>query len=342
MCSIVIAMVIEAPTRRLSMTTTYSPVPDITTRRRSTRTHDRQFRIRRTEASDIDVVAAMLASESIGVSQESMNWNDNINRLRAQSIIEKQLRYRLAAVEEGRNTAHRMKDYNNNDEICHLWSNTNLRDKIQTASFLSKEESCWTTHNFELTPTCDMMNHVMMTAVSSTGEVVGFCEVAHLPSPPIGYLNDNNDIQQQRIQVSNNSLDIPSSSSSCEETSDSYCDILEDDITEQYDFDQYQQCAQPAIVNLVTSPLHRRKGIASHIISFAKKYISTQWKSSSCNTNNEISLGLYVHPENKSALRLYEKKGFVLVSPRLEPEKEEDNALLYLSQRRLMRSIRRL
>ena len=335
MCSIVIAMVIEAPTRRSipSTTTTYSPMPDITTTRRSTRRHDRQFRIRRTQASDLDTISAWLASESIGVSQESTNWNDNINRLRAQSIIEKQLRYRLAAVEEGRNSAHRSKVHDDNDEICYLWSNTNLRDKIQTASFLSQEESCWTTHNFELTPTSDMMNHVMVSAVSSSGEVVGFCEVAYLPSPPpIGYRNDY-DIQQQRIQVSNNSLDIPSSSSCCEETPDSYCDILHDEITQQYDFDQQQQvCAQPAIVNLVTSSLHRRKGIAAHIISFAKKYTSTQWQSSTCNTNNEISLGLYVHPKNEAALRLYQKKGFILIPT--QSENEEGNGLLYLSHRR--------
>jgi len=330
MCSIVIAMVIEAPTRRLS-TTTYPPMPDIITTRRSTRTHDRQFRIRRTLASDINKISSMLASESIGVSQESTNWNDNINRLRAQSIIEKQIRYRLSAVEEGRNTAYRLKVHDD-DEIC-LWMNTNLRDKIQTASFLSQEESCWSTHNFDITPTSDMMNHVMMTAVSCSGEVVGFCEVAYLPTPPIpiGYRNDIIQ-QQQRIQVSNNSLDIPTSSS-CEETSDSYCDILQDDITEQYDFDQQQQvCAQPAIVNLVTSSLHRRKGIASRIISFAKKYTSTQWQSSTCNTNNEISLGLYVHQKNEAALRLYQKKGFILIPT--QSENEEGNGLLYLSHRR--------
>jgi len=304
-------------------------MPDVIITRRGTRRHDRQFRIRRTQSSDIFAVASMLASESIGVSQESTNWNDNINRLRAQSIIEKQLTYRLSAVEEGRNTAHRMKVHDN-DEIC-LWTNTNLRDKIQTASFLSQEESCWTSHNFELTPTSDMMNHVMMTAVSSSGEVVGFCEVAYLPSPPIEYRNDY-DIQQQRIQVSNNSLDIPSSSS-CEETPDSYCGILHDEITQQYDFDQQQQvCAQPSIVNLVTSSLHRRKGIASRIISFAKKYTSTQWQSSTCNTNNEISLGLYVHPKNEAALRLYQKKGFILIP--IQSENEEGNGLLYLSHRR--------
>jgi len=305
-------------------------MPDVIITRRGTRRHDRQFRIRRTQSSDIFAVASMLASESIGVSQESTNWNDNINRLRAQSIIEKQLTYRLSAVEEGRNTAHRMKVHDN-DEIC-LWTNTNLRDKIQTASFLSQEESCWTSHNFELTPTSDMMNHVMMTAVSSSGEVVGFCEVAYLPSPPIEYRNDY-DIQQQRIQVSNNSLDIPTSSSICEETSDSYCDILHDEITQQYDFDQQQQvCAQPSIVNLVTSSLHRRKGIASRIISFAKKYTSTQWQSSTCNTNNEISLGLYVHQKNEAALRLYQKKGFILIPT--QSENEEGNGLLYLSHRR--------
>ena len=158
-------------------------------------------------------------------------------------------------------------------------------------------------------------------------------EVAYLPSPPIRYREDN-DIQQQRIQVSNNSLDIPSSSSSCEETPDSYYDILHDEITQQYDFDQQQQqvCAQPAIVNLVTSSLHRRKGIASRIISFAKKYTSTQWQSSTCNTNNEISLGLYVHPKNEAALRLYQKKGFILIPT--QSENEKGNGLLYLSHRR--------
>ena len=258
-------------------------------------------------------------------------------------------------MEEGRRTVQRIKQdddiekNNDNDELCYLWSTNNkLRTRIQTAVLNSNEENAWTTHNFDTTPTIDMLNHIMISVEEvSSGNIVGFCEVACLPFPNnvntmqqqmIENENDNDDsIQQQRIQVSDSSLDIPSSS--CEETCDSYCDILQQ---EAYDEDFLQQSFtnhhSPAIVNLVTSSTHRRMGIASHIISFAKRYTSTQWKSSYCSGNTDdncdsISLGLYVHPENESALRLYAKEGFEVVSLSISEVQDEEDAFLYLTHR---------
>ena len=370
-------MVIDAPQRRpTAIITSHSPsiLPP---------THDKkkeqQFRIRRTHPSDLNAISTMLAMESVGIVQSSsssqdimsssLNWNYNMKYLRAKSQLEKQLTHRLAAVEEGRRTVQRMKQEkqmmllddddddddieNNEDELCYLWSTNNkLRTTIQKAVLNSNEENAWTLHNFDTTPTIDMLNHIMISVEEvSSGNIVGFCEVACLPCPNnvntmqqkmTEKKNDDDSIQQQRIQVSDSSLDIPSSS--CEETYDSYCDILQQEADDE-DFLQqsFTNHHSPAIVNLVTSSTHRRMGIASRIISFAKRYTSTQWKTSYCcgNTDNKndngdsISLGLYVHPENESALRLYTKNGFevVLPSSMISEVQDEKDALLYLSHR---------
>ena len=357
-------MVIDAPQRPSIL-----PTPAITT---TTPTHDKkkkqQFTIRRTHPSDLNAISTMLAMESVGIVQKSsssqdnvsssLNWNYNMKYLRAKSQLEEQLTHRLAAVEEGRCTVHRMMlhddiDKNNdNNDLCYLWSTSNkLRTKIQTAVLNSNEENAWTTHNFDTTPTIDMLNHIMISVEEvSSGNIVGFCEVACLPCP-----NNDKTMQQQmtekgndddgddsRIKVSDSSLDIPSSN--CEETSDSYCDILQQEADEDEDFLQsFTNHYSPAIVNLVTSSTHRRMGIASRIISFAKRYTATQWKTTSCvktynnnniDDNNGISLGLYVHPENEHALRLYTKNGFAVVPTSVsKAQDKEDEGLLYLSHR---------
>lgn len=371
------AMVIDAPQRRPKAAITHSPsilpTPVITT----APTHDKKkqrFRIRRTHTSDLNAISTMLAMESVGMVQSSsssqdissMNWNYNMKYLRAKAQLEKQLTHRLAAVEEGRSTVQRMKEeqlrihngesHNDNDvddNICHLWSTNNkLRTKIQTAVQNSNEDNPWTSHNFDTTPTIDMLNHIMISVIEvSSGNIVGFCEVACLLSPNnvntmrqqmTDNENDNDDgIQRRILQVSDTSLDIPSST--CEETYDSYCDILLQEADDE-DFSQsFTNHYSPAIVNLVTSSTHRRMGIASRIISFAKRYTSTQWKTSyRVNTDNNrdnneniISLGLYVHPENESALRLYTKNGFEVVHPSLVISgiEDEEDVLLYLSHR---------
>lgn len=312
----------------------------------------RRFRIRRTQASDLDAISTMLAMESMPPSQETWNWNDGMKHLRIKSQLGKQLAHRLAVLEEGRKVIENKQKMVNDDDhdddvcsilseddtLCHaLWTNDNFRSKLKTAVSNSQEENAWTSHNFNLAPTYEMLNHVMMSVEEvSSGDVIGFCEVAWLPSPTIITSSchvDNENIasflqstninydEGQRIHVSNDSLDIPSQTYYCQETPNSYCQDISSD---SYHFDDEQlhassstiQCA-PSIVNLITSPSHRQMGIASRILSFASKYTTTQWRSTYCHDENNMlprRLGLYVDPENKSALRLYIKKGFSVVS----------------------------
>jgi len=337
-----IAMVIDAPLPReisnpsipLAPTTPLVPPP-----RRRGGTSRRQFRIRRTRASDLDAISTMLAMESVPTTA-AWNWNDSMRRLRAKSQLEKQIAHRLDALEEGRKTAKRWKDDEDvcyllsDDEICHqLWSNDNFRSKLKTAISYSQETNAWTTHNFDLLPNSDMLNHVMMSVEEISGDVVGFGEVAWLPSPintsPSSCYLDNefaiqrNDDRAQRLQVSDDSLDIPPSA--YEETLQPFRESIP---TYSYHCDDAPiiQCS-PAIVNLVTSSSHRRMGIASRVLTFASKYINTQWHCCQQSYDMSTGLSLFVDPENISALKLYNKHGFSVVSS------EGENGLLYMAQK---------
>ena len=343
-------MVLEAPLRSSSPPITHAP----STNNRPTTTtvpskHNKRFRIRHTHIDDISAISTMLAMESICIGASSttttLNWNQNMQLLRAKSIFDKQLSYRLAAIEEGRETARQLREHGGHIDMYSLWTNDNFRSKVQLAASNAQEENTWTSHNFDmLPPTSGMLNHVMVSVVDTTAthdNIVGFCELAMLPCPIDKSLHQTgNDIQlQQRIQVSDNSLDIQLQSTTadyCEETSDSYCDIPQQDtydMNNHYHQQQaHQTCCAPAIVNLVTSSQHRRMGVASRILSFAMRYTSTQWQRKQSmvdNNNNSMmnNLGLYVHPENISALALYEKKGFVFVDSNAE------DSLLYLSHK---------
>jgi len=244
----------------------------------------------------------MLAMASTSRNQQLNNWNGGIEFLRTKSSLEKQLRHRLLAVEEGRTTILRFKNASNDlgdfsttqdNEECPihdfktkcrlLWANDNFRSKLKSAVMIASERNAWQTHNFDLTPRDPaLFNHLMMTVIqtcnSGKDDVVGYCEVAWLPRP-------NSDL-------SGDDLD----------------------------------CA-PSIVNLITSPLYRRRGIASKLIDVASRYARTQWEKrdpdSTTRCTARKSLGLYVHPDNASALYLYRKKGFKV-------EEESEDGLLYM------------
>lgn len=318
-----------------------------------------RFRIRRTRASDLGAVSTMLAEES--VPRDASGWNAGVRRLRAKSDLEKQLLRRLAALDEGRDTARRLREriaMENGDDgdeyaaawsllpqdrACQfLWTCENFRSKVMQAVACSHEENAWTTHNFDLTPSAEMLNHAMMTVEdTSSRDVVGFCEVAWLPSPALA--EDSYSGTQSYVDVS--ALDIPQSY--CEETDDSYCEVPrwqsgttaeENDSYQQWNEDLFAgDCCRfaPAIVNLVTSPAHRRMGIATRMLNFASKYTTTQWFRLSCGGGMQSSswgtaapLGLYVRPENESALMLYTRKGFSVVSS------DSADGLLYMVQTR--------
>jgi ribosomal protein S18 acetylase RimI-like enzyme len=265
---------------------------------RPVRTHP-LFRIRHTRATDLDVISTMLATEAVPFTH-THNWNHDMKRLRAKSEFTRQLTHRLAALDEGRLAASRLKqnkqytslsDDDNDDEICslsdpdydtcyQLWQISNFRSKVQTAVKHSQENNAWKVHNFELTPSAELFNHVMLSVVHTlSGDIVGFCELAWLSCP-----------QPNLIEVTT------------------------------------QQSYAPAIVNLVTSSNHRRKGIASRLLKFASKYTTTQWKRTQYD-NDSTRLGLYVQLENESALRLYRKEGFTQIS------NSDVDGLIYMRQK---------
>jgi ribosomal protein S18 acetylase RimI-like enzyme len=246
-----------------------------------------EFRIRKTKPDDIDAISNMLAMASMAEN----NWKQRITRLAIKSTLEKQLRHRLNAIEEGQRTLLEFKKdsslyaTNNSEECiidpkttCHLlWSNDNFRDKLKSAVMSSSERNAWEGHNFNYTPQdVALFNHVMMTVVqrgdNEDDNVVGFCEVAWLPRPS----SHTNNVE-----------------------------------------------CSPSIVNLVTCPSHRRRGIASRLIDVASRYARTQWLDFNINSCNGI--GLYVHPDNESALYLYGRKGFEILDG-------TENGLLYMSR----------
>lgn len=292
-----------------------------------------QFRIRRARIADLDAVSTMLAMESVP-SDHKHNWNDDMKRLRAKSELRRQLFHRLAALEAGRETASRLKeqytlpyDYDylcslsNDYDACHqLWRNDNFRFKVQTAVAHSQENNAWRFHNFDLAPRMELLNHVMTSVVDlSSGEVVGFCEVALLPCPTIDtsrvvYDGAHSTRQLQIAQYIDPGMQdeepgiayVPHMNHG--ETTRSYSEH-----SSRHDEEVGSIMFTPAIVNLVTSPSHRRMGIASRLLKFASKFTTTHWRSSR-HDKGSMGLGLYVHPENESALRLYTKVGFSRIS----------------------------
>lgn len=59
----------------------------------------------------------------------------------------------------------------------------------------------------------------------------------------------------------------------------------------------------PTIMNLVTSPQHRRKGIATKLMHSASRFVQKEWKEST-------ELSLYVEQDNEAAIALYQSLGY--------------------------------
>jgi len=74
----------------------------------------------------------------------------------------------------------------------------------------------------------------------------------------------------------------------------------------------------PCIANLVVSPNHRRRGIASRMIRNVERFVRLYWAETlvSCDDLDEDDLrsegilGLYVDEDNKAATSLYLRKNF--------------------------------
>ena len=280
-----------------------------------------QFRIRHTRVADLDVISTMLAIEAVP-SRDTWNWNDDMERLRAKSKFRQQLGHRLAAIEEGREMANRLcdiQDLESETDTCQrIWKHDNFRSKIKTAVAYSQEENAWICHNFDQPPSSCMLNHAMMSVEdTSMGGLVGFCEVAWLPSPT-----------SLPCRTDCNIVPVPINKDEAQKNHDSENLLKIQPVISshgQLPLPQLNRSCAPAIVNLVISSSHRRMGIASRLLNFVSKYTQIQWNRPG--GNSSISLSLYVHPSNEAALKLYDMKGFTVLCS------ESENGLLYLTKR---------
>ena len=240
-------------------------------------TRQSRFRTRRTVAQDIDSIATMLAGET-----QETGWMD---KLRAKTSFQRQLTHRLAAVEESRRAMQRIREQHDEcvlsdyDGCKLMWSQEAVRRKIEKAVSSSRERSGWLSHGYDMTPPPELLNHCLITVEDAlSSEVVAFAEVAWLPSP------------------SSNETAILEMQGQSDDTDD--------------------EVFSSTIVNLVTSKNHRRLGIASRMLRFLSKFVSSQWSSD--------VIGLYVQPQNEQAISLYSSRGFVLSG--------SEDGLLYMTK----------
>ena len=253
----------------------------------------KRFRLRRTSRADLDAICNMLATESV----ES---NHFMQRLRAKSSFHEQLSHRLQAIDVGRRTYSSIKQLHDNYSVNDLLSvNGEFKTIIMRAVTSASESNAWQMHQFDPTTNdSSLLHHVMVTMEDPTsGDVVGFCE--------IGYLEQMQQNSEKCMNVSGDSLEIPPMPE-IEDAKNLSCDNA--------------PTFAPTILNLVVSPLHRRLGLASRLVNFAHKYSRTQL----CPNESTVRLGLYVHPDNHSAVNLYKRKGFEVVA-------KSEEGLLYMA-----------
>jgi len=271
----------------------------------------KRFRLRRTSNSDLDAICTMLAYESVGS-------NHFMHRLRAKSSFYEQLHHRLHAIDEGRRTLRSLQhdavdsegeeddeciilDNSNNNHMRNLLSvNGDFKAIIQKAVSFASEPNAWEECNLDLTTTTEskhsLIHHVMVTIEEPISEsIVGFCEIGYVKA------------EGGRVSVSDSSLDVPTALSDIDN---------EEMILKKSCNNTRINYYAPTILNLVVSPSYRRLGLAGRLVNFAQKYTRAKLR--------RQDLGLYVHPENHSAVNLYTSKGFEVVTT-------SNEGLLYMS-----------
>ena len=275
---------------------TISPSSSIARERSSSNNAMKRFRLRRTSNSDLDAICTMLAYESVGS-------NHFMHRLRAKSSFYEQLHHRLHAIDEGRRTLRSLQhdvvdskeEEEEDDDECMIFDNSNnnhmrnllsVNDEfkaiIQKAVSFASEPNAWEECNLDLTTT---LHHVMVTIEEPISKsIVGFCEIGYVKA------------EGGRVSVSDSSLDVPTP----------LPDINNEEMILKKSCKNTRINYAPTILNLVVSPSYRRLGLASRLVNFAQKYTRAKLR--------RQDLGLYVHPENHSAVNLYTSKGFEVVT----------------------------
>lgn len=231
--------------------------------------------LKKTKVSDLESVSSILAHESSNLSNNggSLSFNDSIKQLRARSSFLNQLTKRLKATEE----AYRvLAEIDLKDEPYRSGSSVNkiLPTTINICKILWKDK--------QFRGKLERAVHAISLIERTGWEGHNFSQLPDLP------LLNHVMISAQDITNSNivGFFEIA---------------MLPVFLTKDGSDGKVEELT-PCIMNLVVSPEHRRKGIASRMVRCAIRYTETHW------TDND--LGLFVYKENKGAIALYEKEGF--------------------------------
>ena len=143
-----------------------------------------QILLKKTIESDLSTICSMLASTTLKPTEYAaiFDWARNIEFLRAKDSFNKQLSSRFLVMKQGRAIFSRNATQSMEFRRL-LFSNDSFRWALESAVNCATEANAWTNHNFALTPEDpSLLQHFMMSAFIDEN-LVGFCEVAMLPSP---------------------------------------------------------------------------------------------------------------------------------------------------------------
>jgi len=229
--------------------------------------------LKKTKASDLETVSSILAYESSNLSNNggSLSFNDSIKQLRARSSFLNQLTKRLKATEE----AYRV-----------------------LAEIDLKEEPYRSSVN-KILPTTVNICKILWKDKQFRGKLERAVEAISLIERT-GW-EGHNFSQLPDLPLLNHVMISAQDTTNSDIVGFFEIAMLPVFFTEDGSDGKVEELA-PCIVNLVVSPEHRRKGIASRMVRCAIRYTETHW------TDND--LGLFVYKENKGAIALYEKEGF--------------------------------
>lgn len=292
---------VPQPTPQRSMdptTTTEMTAAAVTSLQSESTSYGPTIRIRRTVDADLPIISDYLSKAVVTTSENSKDagisnlWKRKTDQLWARHDIERLLRQRLRAIQEGHKAMARMEqlfqqsyslDAEHDQRILqYMWhSSDRLRQEIAIAARETAEDTIWRRHGTDLPPTSrSWLNHVQITAVDNiNNQVMGFVEVAMLSNPAIDHCPDGT--EECVIEYTN--------TSSKESTNDN---------TVLY--------YSPTISNLVVVSTHRRRGIGNRLLRSAEAYVAKVW--------GARTLSLYVQENNHPANKLYQQRGYATIA----------------------------
>ena len=145
--------------------------------------------------SDLPSVCSLLASTTSkpGESSGIFFWAQQIEFMKLKDAFHKQLSSRVRVMKQGHDiiskyTKQGSSSLNDNSRI--LFSHDSFRWALENAAHCASEPNAWIHHNFALTPDTSLLQHCMISAFFNQS-LVGFCEVAMLPSPQKDHDDDS-------------------------------------------------------------------------------------------------------------------------------------------------------